>query len=48
MGLWKIIAAFLQYGSPYLLNEGLWRIDIVVPRGKAWSLSQEAGKLSQS
>jgi hypothetical protein len=37
----------LQYGTPYLLNEGLWRIDIVVPRGKAWSLSQEAEDVLQ-
>jgi hypothetical protein len=37
----------LQYGTPYLLNDGLWKIDIVVPRGKAWSLSQEAEEVLQ-
>jgi hypothetical protein len=31
----------LLYGTPYLNNEGLWRIDVRVPRGRAWSLAQE-------
>lgn len=41
MGLWIILAYFLQYGTPYLNNEGLWRIDVKVPPGRAWSLAQE-------
>jgi len=35
----------IQYGTPYLLNEGLWRIDIQVPRGRAWSYDQQAQEL---
>jgi hypothetical protein len=35
----------LLYGTPYLLNEGLWRIDVSVPRGKAFSYAREANDL---
>jgi hypothetical protein len=41
MDLWKNISYFVQDGTPYLNNEGLWRIDVNVPRGRAWSLAQE-------
>lgn len=27
----------LSYGTPKLLNQGLWRIDLKVPRGTAWN-----------